>query len=70
MQFKMEKSLNISLNQNLWALVISLAALGIGEFYCLEKLTLFGCVLSIISGLSCSATLIIYTIHYFTRKLK
>lgn len=66
----MKDIFKINLNQNLWALVISLAALGFGEFYCLEKLTLFGWVLSIISGLSCSATLIAYTIHYFTRKLK
>ena len=66
----MNKIPDINLNQNLWALVISLAALGFGEFYCLEKLTLFGCVLSTISGLSCSATLIAYTIHYLTRKLK
>jgi hypothetical protein len=54
----------INLNQNLWGLVVGLAALGIGERYQLCKLSLFGVFISSLMSLSLLATTIAYTINY------
>jgi len=59
----------INLNQNLWALLISLTALGTGEFYCLYNLKHFGFILSTLTGISYVFTLIAYTINYWNQKV-
>jgi hypothetical protein len=48
----------INLNQNLWGLVVGLAALGIGERCKICKLTLFGIFISSLMSLSLPATTI------------
>lgn len=63
----MEKSLNISLNQNLWALVISLAALGIGEYFQLQNLKKFGILLTLTTSVSHLVTLVAYAINYLEK---
>lgn len=66
----MNKIPDINLNQNLWALVFSLAALGLGEYFQLQKLENFGILLSIATSLSYLITLIAYTINYWRNKMK
>jgi len=66
----MNKIPDINLNQNLWALVFSLAALGLGEYFHLEKLECFGTLLVIASSISYLITLFAYTINYWINKMK
>lgn len=60
----------INLNQNLWALVVSLLTLGAAEYYCLKTLFWFGVILSGLSTLSLVFTLFAYTINYVKNKWK
>ena len=60
----------INLNQNLWALSISLAALGLSELYCLNYLFYISLILCIIIGTSYIITLIPYTINYWRNKMR
>jgi hypothetical protein len=55
---------NINLNQNLWGLVVGLAALGAAEHYNLCKLAWFGFFVSGLMSLSLLVTTIAYTIRY------
>jgi len=65
----MNKIPDINLNQNLWALFISLSALGVTEYFQLPKLEHIAFILSIITAISCIFTLIAYTLNYWKRKL-
>jgi hypothetical protein len=65
----MKKIPDINLNQNLWALLISLSSLGVAEYFQLQKLEQIAYILTIMTGLSCIFTLIAYTINYWKRKL-
>lgn len=49
----MNKISDINLNQNLWALFISLSALGVTEYFQLSKLEHIAFILSIITAISC-----------------
>ena len=66
----MKDLFKINLNQNLWALVISLAALGLGEYFNLNKLENFGILLTITTIVSYVITLVAYTINYWNNKMK
>jgi hypothetical protein len=61
----MNKIPDINLNQNLWALVFSSAALGLGEYFQLEKLECAGFIFMVITGLSYLITLTAYTTNYW-----
>lgn len=58
----------IELNQNLWALIVSLIALGASEYYELSTLYRFGFILSILTSISFFITLIAYTYIYCKNK--
>lgn len=58
----------INLNQNLWALVVSLLTLGTAEYYCLKTLFWFGVILSGLSTISLLVTLFSYTVNYVRNK--
>jgi hypothetical protein len=53
----------INLNQNLWGLVVGLAALGMAEHYHLSRLERFGLFISGLMSLSLLATPIAFTIN-------
>jgi len=61
---------NINLNQNLWLLLITLIALGVREYFCLNSLYIFAFILTIMSIISIIFTLTAYTIRYCMDKLK
>ena len=65
----MNKIPDINLNQNLWALFISLSALGVAEYFQSPKLEDIAFILTIITAISCVFTLIAYTLNYWKRKL-
>lgn len=58
----------VNLNQNLWALVISLSALGFSEYFHLEKLECISYVISILTSISVILTLVFYTLRYCKNK--
>ncbi len=58
----------INLNQNLWGLLVSIIALGTGEYFCLKTLYLVGVIFTVLTGLSYIITLIPYTINYVKNK--
>jgi len=57
-------SFKINLNQNLWGLIVGLAALGTAERYHLSNLGRFGLFISGLMSVSLVATTIAYTIKY------
>jgi len=59
----------ISLNQNLWGLLLSLITLGASEYFDLCTLYWFGLGLSTISSISFLITLIAYTLNYWNNKM-
>jgi hypothetical protein len=63
-------NVNVNLNQNLWFLIVTLAALGAAEYYNLCTLYWFGLILSSIASISFSITLTAYTINYVKNKSK
>ncbi len=63
-----EDKLNINLNQNLWGLVVSYAALGVAEHWCLKVLFWFACVASAGMTISVLVTLFFYTLNYCRKK--
>jgi len=63
-----EDQFKISLNQNLWGLVVGLAAMGAAEHYNLRTLFWFSVVVSVIMVLSLGATTLAYTIKYWKNK--
>jgi hypothetical protein len=60
----------INPNQNLLALIISYAALGASEFFCLCTLYVFAVIISSLTTLSYAITLIPYTCRYWQNKMK
>lgn len=66
----MTKIPDINLNQNLWALVFSLAAIGLGEYFQLENLECAGSIFTAVTGLSYLITLTAYTVNYWKNKMK
>jgi len=64
-----EDKFKISLNQNLWILVVGFLSLGLSEYYDLEKLKVLSLVLSILALVSIVVTLLFYTIRYCKNKL-
>jgi glucan phosphoethanolaminetransferase (alkaline phosphatase superfamily) len=61
-------NINVNLNQNLWALVVSLATLGISEYFGLQTLYWFGFVLSIACSVSILFSIVAYTREYWNKK--
>ena len=61
-------NLNVNLNQNLWALVVSLATLGASEYFCLKTLYWFGLILTIACSISILISLVAYTRDYWNKK--
>jgi hypothetical protein len=61
-------NININLNQNLWALVVSLLTLGASEYFDLPTLYWFGLVLSIACSTSILISLAAYTKDYWKKK--
>lgn len=63
------EKVNINLNQNIWALIVCLTALGVSEYYALLKLMLIAWLLSwLCAGILCCC-LIFYTVNYCTHKV-
>jgi hypothetical protein len=65
-----QDKLEISLNQNVWMLIISLASLGCAEYYKLQKLTWFSNYLCWLSCISITVTVFAYTFSYVKNKFK
>lgn len=65
-----EEKLDISLNQNLWGLVVCYAALGIAEHWSLCVLFWLSLICSVGMTLSVLITLGFYTWRYCKNKLK
>ncbi len=63
-----EDKLNVKLNQNLWALIVSLTGLGASEYYHLNKLYWFSNILSYACAISFGFSLLFYTIKYCVDK--
>ena len=63
-------NIKLNLNQNLWALLVTLVAVGAAEYYNLCTLYIFGVILSTLVSLSFGVTLIAYTINYWKMKMK
>ena len=63
-----EDQVRINLNQNLWAVVLSLVALGAAEHFGLRTLFWFSVVLAGASTLSVLVTLTVYTVAYCRKK--
>ena len=61
--------LEISLNQNLWMLIVSMASLGGAEYYKLPKLVCFSNYLCWLSCASITVTVIAYTFNYVKNKI-
>lgn len=61
-------NLRINLNQNLWGLVISFAALGLAEHYDLKTLFWFAAISAVISLVSVALTTLAYTVNYWRKK--
>lgn len=58
----------INLNQNLWGLVVGLAALGLAEYFRLCTLYWFAFVAAAVMLASVAATTLAYTINYWKNK--
>lgn len=58
----------INLNQNLWGLVVSFAALGVAEHFKLCTLFWFAAITSAIMLLSVAVTTVAYTVNYWKHK--
>lgn len=63
-----EEQFKINLNQNLWGLIVGLAALGIAEHYQLHTLFWFSVVVAAIMVVSVLATTWAYTANYCKNK--
>lgn len=63
-----EDKFNINLNQNLWALVVAYAALGIAERWCLKWLLILSRVAAIGMTISVLLTFSFYTWNYCRAK--
>ena len=59
----------INLNQNLWGLVVGLAAIGFAEHFGLCTLLWFGKILSLLMMVSVIITTIPYTYNYWKYKM-
>jgi len=59
----------IKISKVVLATMVSLLALGYGEYYALETLSVFGLVLSVICGVSLLFVLIAYTIGFWKEKV-
>jgi hypothetical protein len=66
----MEDKFKIDLNQNIWGLIVSLLALGLGEYYHLPNLSGFGWWLSLGFSLSVVISFNFYTWNYCKKKLE
>ncbi len=60
----------INLNQNLWGLLLGLAALGKAEHFALCTLFWFALALSVIMTISVIFTTIAYTVNYWRNRFK
>lgn len=60
----------ISLNQNLWGLIVAFSALGIAEYYRLCSLFWFAAILSFVMTASVVITASIYTYKYCKGKIE
>jgi hypothetical protein len=65
-----EDNFKISLNQNVWALVVSYAALGASEYWGLTLLRWFGFIASAGLTLSVLITFGFYTWNYCAEKIR
>ncbi len=63
-----EEQFKISLNQNLWGLLVGFGFLGGAEYYELRTLFWFAVVASVIMVISVGATTLAYTINYYRKK--
>jgi hypothetical protein len=64
-----DDQVKINLNQNLWGLVVGLGALGVGEYYELCMLRLFGIIVSVVMLISLVVTTFAYTWNYVRNKM-
>lgn len=64
------EAFKINLNQNLWGLLVSLAALGAAERYQLDSLYWIALGLSVVMAASMAVTTLAYTINYWKNKNK
>jgi len=62
------EDVKINLNQNLWGLIVSFAALGASEYFKLCTLFWFSFVVAVIMTLSIAATTFSYTVAYMKKK--
>jgi hypothetical protein len=66
---KILDTFKINLNQNLWAVIITLSALGVSEYFGLSHLFCISYILAIVSALSFIITIAFYTWKYCSNKL-
>jgi hypothetical protein len=65
-----EDKFHINLNQNLWGLVVSYAALGVAEHWCLHWLFRLSVVVAIGLSISVLITVAFYTWNYCRNKVR
>jgi hypothetical protein len=65
-----EDKFHINLNQNLWGLVVSYAALGVAEHWCLRWLFRLSVVVAIGLSVSVLFTVAFYTVNYCRNRLR
>ncbi len=58
----------VKLNQNLWALVVSYAALGASEYWELHGLRCLGLIMSVLLSILVLVSMVFYTIEYCVDK--
>jgi hypothetical protein len=58
----------LKLNQNLWALVISYAALGAAEYWELNRLRCLALIMAVVLSILVLASMAFYTINYCVGK--
>lgn len=61
-------AVKINLNQNLWGLIVGLAALGLAEYFDLCTLFWFSAAISFVMSISVAATTLAYTVNYWKNK--
>ena len=66
----LEDKFNINLNQNIWGLVISYAAVGLSQRFGFHELWWLAFVVACAMSLSVLATLALYTVNYCRNKWK
>ena len=60
----------LNLNQNLWGLLLGFVGTGVAEYYQLEVLFWFSCVIAGVLSVSVIITTFAYTVNYWKKKMR